>query len=108
MATSRPRVLQFGKMPLPQLDAELAQAYEVTLLSEQPDRERFLAEHGAQFEYLVTSAAMGLPAFAEGDDGSVVESGFFLFADLQAFDGRVHITDSAADSPFFTHDMPGL
>ena len=24
MATSRPRVLQFGKMPLPQLDAELA------------------------------------------------------------------------------------
>lgn len=62
MATSRPRVLQFGKMPLPQLDAELAQAYEVTLLSEQPDRERFLAEHGAQFEYLVTSAAMGVPA----------------------------------------------
>ena len=41
MATSRPRVLQFGKMPLPQLDAELAQAYEVTLLSEQPGRERF-------------------------------------------------------------------
>jgi lactate dehydrogenase-like 2-hydroxyacid dehydrogenase len=62
MATSRPRVLQFGKMPLPQLDAELAEAYEVTLLSEQPDRERFLAEHGAQFEYLVTSAAMGVPA----------------------------------------------
>lgn len=62
MATSRPRVLQFGKMPLPQLDAELAQAYEVTLLSERPDRERFLAEHGAQFEYLVTSAAMGVPA----------------------------------------------
>ena len=50
MATSRPRVLQFGKMPLPQLDAELAQAYEVTLLSEQPDRERFLAEHGRSEE----------------------------------------------------------
>lgn len=62
MATTRPRVLQYGKMPLPQLDAELAQAYAVTLLSEQPDPDRFLAEHGAQFEYLVTSAAMGLPA----------------------------------------------
>jgi len=62
MATSRPRVLQFGKMPLPQLDAELAQAYEVTLLSEQADPRRFLAEQGTQFEYLVTSAAMGLPA----------------------------------------------
>ena len=62
MATSRPRVLQYGKMPLPQLDAELAQAYEVSVLSEQPDPERFLAEHGSQFEYLVTSAGMGLPA----------------------------------------------
>lgn len=62
MATTRPRVLQYGKMPLPQLDAELAQAYAVTLLSEQPDPDRFLADHGAQFEYLVTSAVMGLPA----------------------------------------------
>jgi len=62
MATTRPRVLQYGKMPLPQLDAELAQTYAVTLLSEQTDPDRFMAEHGAQFEYLVTSAAMGLPA----------------------------------------------
>lgn len=62
MALSRPRVLQYGKMPLPQLDAELAQAYEVHLLSEQSDPDRFLAEQGAQFPYLVTSAAMGLPA----------------------------------------------
>lgn len=62
MATTRPRVLQYGKMPLSQLDAELAQAYAVTLLSEQPDPDRFLAEHGAQFEYLVTTAALGLPA----------------------------------------------
>ncbi|MBB2777869.1 UNVERIFIED_ORG: lactate dehydrogenase-like 2-hydroxyacid dehydrogenase [Comamonas terrigena] len=62
MATTRPRVLQYGKMPLPQLDAELAQAYAVTLLSEQPDPDRFLAKHGAQFEYLVTTAALGLPA----------------------------------------------
>lgn len=62
MATTRPRVLQYGKMPLPQLDAELAQAYAVTLLSEQPDPDRFLTEHGAQFEYLITTAALGLPA----------------------------------------------
>ena len=62
MAPSRPRVLQYGKMPLPQLDAELAQAYDVTLLSEQADPDRFLAEQGAQFRYLVTTAAMGLPA----------------------------------------------
>ena len=62
MAHTKPRVLQIGKMPLPQLDVELAQAYEVQILSEQADRERFLAEHGSQFDYLVTSAAMGLPA----------------------------------------------
>ena len=62
MALSRPRVLQYGKMPLPQLDAELAQAYDVQILSEQSDPERFLAEQGAQFSYAVTSAAMGLPA----------------------------------------------
>ncbi|WP_182285346.1 2-hydroxyacid dehydrogenase [Comamonas testosteroni] len=62
MATTRPRVLQYGKMPLTQLDAELAQAYEVSILSEQPDPGRFLAEHGGQFEYAVTSVAMGLPA----------------------------------------------
>ena len=62
MALSRPRVLQYGKMPLRQLDAELAQAFDVQVLSEQADPERFLAEQGAQFEYLVTTAAMGLPA----------------------------------------------
>ena len=32
MATIRPRVLQYGKMPLTQLDAELAQAYDVSIL----------------------------------------------------------------------------
>ena len=61
MANSRPRVLQYGKMPLPQLDTDLAQAYDVHILSQEADPERFLAEHGAQFEYLVTSAGMGLP-----------------------------------------------
>ena len=59
MATIRPRVLQYGQMPLAQLDAELAQAYDVHILSQEADPDRFLAEHGAQFEYLVTSAAMG-------------------------------------------------
>ena len=48
MAPSRPRVLQYGKMPLPQLDAELAQAYDVSILSEQADPERFLAQQGVQ------------------------------------------------------------
>ena len=62
MPSSRPRVLQFGKLPLPQLDADLAQAYNVHLLSAEADPQRFLAEHGAQFEILVTSAAMGVPA----------------------------------------------
>ena len=62
MATTRPRVLQYGRMPLPQLDADLAGNYEVHILSEQADPGRFLAAQGAQFEYLVTSAAMGLPA----------------------------------------------
>ncbi|HQQ69100.1 MAG TPA: 2-hydroxyacid dehydrogenase [Alicycliphilus sp.] len=62
MTPPRPRVLQYGKMPLPQLDADLAQAYDVHILSQEADPDRFLAEHGAQFEYLVTSAAMGLPA----------------------------------------------
>jgi lactate dehydrogenase-like 2-hydroxyacid dehydrogenase len=49
-------------MPLAQLDADLAQAYDVHLLSLDADSDRFLAEHGAQFEYLVTSAGVGLPA----------------------------------------------
>ncbi|RYF79027.1 MAG: 2-hydroxyacid dehydrogenase [Comamonadaceae bacterium] len=62
MPLSRPRVLQFGKLPLPQLDADLARAYNVHLLSAEADPQRFLAEHGAQFEILVTSAAMGVPA----------------------------------------------
>lgn len=61
MAQPRPRILQYGKMPLPQLDDDLAQAYDVQLLSQQADPDGFLAEHGAQFEYLVTSAGMGLP-----------------------------------------------
>lgn len=62
MVSFRPCVLQYGKMPLSQLDTELAQAYDVSLLSAQPDPVRFLSERGAEFKYVVTSAAMGLPA----------------------------------------------
>ena len=43
MATIRPRVLQYGQMPLAQLDAELAQAYDVHILSQEADPDRFLA-----------------------------------------------------------------
>lgn len=62
MENARPRLLQFGKMPLAQLDIDLAQAYDVHILSQESDPDRFLAEHGAEFELAVTSAAMGLPA----------------------------------------------
>lgn len=55
------RILQYGRMPLPALDQELAAQFDVTVLSDQPDRTRFLAEHGPDFECVVTSAAMGLP-----------------------------------------------
>lgn len=61
MTQHPPRILQYGRMPLPALDQELAAQFDVTVLSEQPDRARFLAEHGADFEGVVTSAAMGLP-----------------------------------------------
>ena len=61
-ASPRPRVLQMGKMPLPALDADLDREFAITLLSAQPDRARFLAEHGAAFDYLVTSASMGASA----------------------------------------------
>lgn len=49
-------------MPLSALDRELAAQFDVAVLSEQADPDRFLAEQGTHFEYLVTSAAMGLPA----------------------------------------------
>ena len=59
---TRPRVLQMGKMPLPALDADLAHEFDITVLSDQPDRAQFLAQRGAEFEYFVTSAGMGAPA----------------------------------------------
>jgi lactate dehydrogenase-like 2-hydroxyacid dehydrogenase len=61
-ATHRPRVLQIGKMPLPALDADLAQEFDTTVLSAQADPQQFLAAHGSEFAYLVTSASMGASA----------------------------------------------
>ena len=61
-ATHRPRVLQIGKMPLPALDADLAQEFDTTVLSAQADPQQFLADHGSEFAYLVTSASMGASA----------------------------------------------
>ena len=62
MQTERPHVLQCGKMPLPQLDAALAEHYQITLLSEQTDPLAYLRTHGAQFAYAVTTAGIGLRA----------------------------------------------
>ena len=56
------RVLQIGPLPLPALNDELAQLYAVSVLSEQADPAQFLAEQGAEFQYVMTSANMGLSA----------------------------------------------
>lgn len=54
------KLLQISKMPLAQLDEDLRQAYDVSLLSEQNNPADFLQRHGADFHYLVTSAAIGV------------------------------------------------
>lgn len=54
------KLLQISKMPLAQLDEDLRQAYDVSLLSEQDNPADFLQRHGADFQYLVTSAAIGV------------------------------------------------
>lgn len=56
-----PRILQAGRL-LPWLEARLAEAFETTLLADQPDAAAFLAAHGADFEGLVTSAGVGFSA----------------------------------------------
>jgi len=55
---SRPRVLQKGRL-LPQLEAALAERFDVTLLDDQPDPKAYLAAHGDEFEGLTTSARFG-------------------------------------------------
>ena len=54
------RVLQYGQMPLAALNQELAAAYDVSVLTDQADPMAWLAQHGGEFEYLVTSANQGL------------------------------------------------
>jgi lactate dehydrogenase-like 2-hydroxyacid dehydrogenase len=55
------RVLNVGKLP-PALMARLAEAHDFDSLDQQPDPGAFLAEHGAGFTALTTSAAVGAGA----------------------------------------------
>ena len=57
-----PRVLQIGRLPLPALNTDLAAAYDVVNLAEQDDAAAYLAQHGAGFDAVATSAAIGLKA----------------------------------------------
>ena len=58
---SKHRVLNIGRLP-PALNARLAQAFDVTVLAEQPDTAGFLAAQGASFAGVATSAAVGIDA----------------------------------------------
>jgi lactate dehydrogenase-like 2-hydroxyacid dehydrogenase len=60
--TPQRRILQMGRLPLPALEAELAARYSVTCLADQPDPAAFLAARGAEFNAVVTTAAIGLKA----------------------------------------------
>jgi hydroxypyruvate reductase len=55
------RLLNAGRIP-PALEARLAGAYDLTSLASQPDPAKYLAEHGAEFVALSTSAASGAGA----------------------------------------------
>lgn len=57
----KPRLLNNGRLP-PSLVARLAGDYALTTLGEQADTVAHLAEHGAAYEGLVTSAAVGADA----------------------------------------------
>ena len=59
-ATSQPRILQIGRLPLPALETELAARYSVACLADQADPQGFLAAHGAEFSGVVTTASIGL------------------------------------------------
>ena len=58
---SKHRVLNIGRLP-PALNARLAQAFDVTVLAEQPDTAGCLAAQGASFAGVATSAAVGIDA----------------------------------------------
>jgi hydroxypyruvate reductase len=55
------RLLNAGRLP-PALLARLEQAYELTTLADQPDPGAHLAQHGAQYRAVATSAAVGADA----------------------------------------------
>ena len=55
------RILQAGKW-VPALEQALHARYSVHRLTDEPYPAAFLAEHGAQFDAVVTSAATGLSA----------------------------------------------
>lgn len=55
-----PRLLQIARLPLAALETDLAARYDVACLSDQADPAAFLAEHGASFTGVVTSASIGL------------------------------------------------
>ena len=57
----RHAVLQSGRA-MPELEAVLAERYDVTILSNQPDPARFLAEHGKKFEAMVSTSKNGVDA----------------------------------------------
>ena len=58
---NKPTLLQTLKLP-PALEARLAANYKVHRLTDQPDPQAFLTERGAEFDGLVTSAAVGANA----------------------------------------------
>jgi len=57
---SKPRLLQIARLPLAALETDLAARYDVVCLADQADPVAFLAEHGASFIGVVTSASIGL------------------------------------------------
>jgi lactate dehydrogenase-like 2-hydroxyacid dehydrogenase len=58
---SKPRILQIGRL-LPSLEATLAQEFDVRLLALESEPEAFLAQHGAEFVGVATSARFGADA----------------------------------------------
>ncbi|MDD0838618.1 2-hydroxyacid dehydrogenase [Curvibacter sp. HBC61] len=59
MSSSAVRLLQIGRQ-MPALEQALAARYQVHCLADEADPQAFLAAHGAEFQALVTSAAIGV------------------------------------------------
>jgi lactate dehydrogenase-like 2-hydroxyacid dehydrogenase len=54
----KPRILQNGRL-MPELEARLAAEFDIRRLADEPDPDKFLAQHGAEFVGLVTSGGGG-------------------------------------------------